>query len=78
MSNIKKEIMKQKIKEIESDLYKSLLRVAENMNNFYYDMLNDFSVTVWLPLLSDILQYLHILFYPFKYTVSKNFLFFYL
>ena len=75
MSNIKKEIMKQKIKDIESDLNKRLFKVADNINTFFYDMLNDFSVSVWFPLLSDIIQYLHILFYPFKDNVRKKFLF---
>ena len=75
MSNIKKEIMKQKIKDIESDLNKRLFKVTDNINTFFYDMLNDFSFSVWFPLLSDIIQYLHILFYPFKDNVRKNFLF---
>ena len=77
MSNIKKEIMKQKIKDIESDLNKRLFKVTDNINTFFYDMLNDFSVSVWFPLLSDIIQYLHILFYPFKDNVRKNFYFYF-
>jgi len=70
MSNIKREIMKQKIKEYESNLYKSMLKIIENINTFYFDMLDEFSVSVWLPLLSDLIQYLHILYYPFKDNVS--------
>ena len=70
MSNIKREIMKQKIKEYESNLYKSMLKIIENINTFYIDMLDEFSVSVWLPLLSDLIQYLHILYYPFKDNVS--------
>ena len=70
MSNIKREIMKQKIKEYDSNLYKHLLKITENINTFYFDMLDEFSVSVWLPLLSDLIQYLHILYYPFKDNVS--------
>jgi len=70
MSNIKREIMKQKIKEYESNLYKRMLKIIENFNTFYFDMLDEFSVSVWLPLLSDLIQYLHILYYPFKDNVS--------
>ena len=70
MSNIKREIMKQKIKEYESTLYKRMLKIIENFNTFYFDMLDEFSVSVWLPLLSDLIQYLHILYYPFKDNVS--------
>lgn len=70
MSNIKREIMKQKIKEYESNLYKRMLKIIENINTFYFDMLDEFSVSVWLPLLSDLIQYLHILYYPFKDNVS--------
>ena len=70
MSNIKREIMKQKIKEYESNLYKRMLKIIENINTFYFDILDEFSVSVWLPLLSDLIQYLHILYYPFKDNVS--------
>jgi len=35
MSNIKKEIMKQKIKDIESDLNKRLFKVTDNINTFF-------------------------------------------
>ena len=70
MSNIKREIMKQKIKEYESNLYKRMLKIIENFNTFYFDMLDEFSVSVWLPLLSDLIQYIHILYYPFKDNVS--------
>ena len=70
MSNIKREIMNQKIKEYESNLYKRMLKIIENINTFYFDMLDEFSVSVWLPLLSDLIQYLHILYYPFKDNVS--------
>ena len=70
MSNIKREIMKQKIKEYESNLYKRMLKIIENFNTFYFDMLDEFSVSVWLPLLSDLIQYLHILYYPFIDNVS--------
>ena len=73
MSNIKREIMKQKIKEYDSNLYKHLLKITENINTFYFDMLDEFSVSVWLPLLSDLIKYLHILYYPFKDNVSKIF-----
>ena len=73
MSNIKREIMKQKIKEYDSNLYKHLLKITENINTFYFDMLDEFSVSVWLPLLSDLIQYIHILYYPFKDNVSKIF-----
>ena len=62
--------MKQKIKEYESNLYKRMLKIIENFNTFYFDMLDEFSVSVWLPLLSDLIQYLHILYYPFKDNVS--------
>jgi hypothetical protein len=76
MSNVKREIMAQKIKEYESNIYKHLYKISENANTFFYDILNNFSVSIWFPLLSDLLQYIHIFFYPFKENVSLIFLFF--
>ena len=70
MSSMKKGIMAQKIKEYESTLYNNLLKVNENINTFFYDMLEDFSVSIWFPILSDLIQYIHIFFYPFKENVS--------
>ena len=77
MSNVKREIMNQKIKEYESALFKHLYRINENANTFYYDILNDFSVSIWFPILSDLLQYIHIFFYLFKENVSL-FLFYFI
>ena len=70
MSSMKKEIMAQKIKEYESTLYKYFFEINEKANSFFYDMLNDFSVSIWFPILSDLIQYIHIFFYPFKENVS--------
>jgi hypothetical protein len=77
MSNVKREIMNQKIKEYESSLFKHLYRINENANTFFYDILNDFSVSIWFPILSDLLQYIHIFFYIFKENVSL-FLFYFI
>ena len=77
MSNVKREIMNQKIKEYESALFKHLYRINENANTFFYDILNDFSVSIWFPILSDLLQYIHIFFYIFKENVSL-FLFYFI
>ena len=74
MSNSKKEkIMHQKISENESALIKFFSNIEKNYDIFVYEMLNDFSVTVWIPFLSDIIQYLHIFFFPFKENVSYYF-----
>ena len=70
MSNVKKEIMKQKIKKHESELIKYFYRIAENTNLFFYDMLNNFSISIWIPFLSDLLQYIHIFYFPFKENLS--------
>ena len=70
MSNVKKEIMKQKIKDSESDYLKFIYKTCENANLFFYDMLNDFSVSIFIPCLSILIQYLHIFFFPFKEIVS--------
>ena len=70
MSSMKREIMAQKIKEYESALYKNLFKVNEKANAFFYDMLEDCSVSIWFPILSDLIQYIHIFFYPFKKKVS--------
>ena len=70
MSSMKREIMAQKIKEYESTLYKNLFKLNENVNTFFYDMLEDFSVSIWFTILSDLIQYIHIFFYPFKKNVS--------
>jgi hypothetical protein len=74
MSNSKKEkIMHQKISENESALIKFFSNIEKNYDIFVYEMLNDFSVNVWIPFLSDIIQYLHIFFFPFKENVSYYF-----
>ena len=74
MSNSKKEkIMHQKISENESALIKFFSNIEKNYDIFVYEMLKDFSVTVWIPFLSDIIQYLHIFFFPFKENVSYYF-----
>ena len=70
MSNAKKEIMKQEISQNISPLTKYLINIGLNLNVFYYDMLSDFSVSIWIPFLSDLIQYIHILYYPFKENVS--------
>ena len=70
MSNVKKEIMKQKIKKHESEFIKYFYRIAENTNLFFYDMLNNFSISIWIPFLSDLLQYIHIFYFPFKENLS--------
>lgn len=72
MSSVKREIMNQKLKEYELIVLKDIYRISENANTFFYDMLNDFSSSIWFPILSDLLQYLHILFYPFKENVSYD------
>ena len=73
MSNVKKEIMKQKIKQHESELVKYFYKITENGNTFFYDILNNFSLSIWIPFLSDLFQYIHILFYPFKENLSTIF-----
>ena len=74
MSNSKKEkIMHQKISENESALIKFFSNIEKNYDIFVYEMLKDFSVNVWIPFLSDIIQYLHIFFFPFKENVSYYF-----
>jgi hypothetical protein len=74
MSNSKKEkIMHQKVSENESALIKFFSNIEKNYDIFVYEMLKDFSVTVWIPFLSDIIQYLHIFFFPFKENVSYYF-----
>ena len=70
MSNAKKEIMRQEISQNISPLTKYLINIGLNLNVFYYDMLSDFSVSIWIPFLSDLIQYIHILYYPFKENVS--------
>ena len=74
MSNAKKEIMKQEISQNISPLTKYLINIGLNLNVFYYDMLSDFSVSIWIPFLSDLIQYIHILYYPFKENVSFDLL----
>ena len=75
MSNLKKEIMAQKINQYESAIYNHLFKIAENGNTFFYDMLSDFNISIWFPLLSDLIQYLHIYFYIFKENVRNPLLF---
>ena len=70
MSKTKNEIMKQEISNHISSFGNYLIDIGTNMNIFYYDMLNNFSVSIWIPVLSDIMQHLHILYYPFKENVS--------
>ena len=70
MSNAKKEIMRQEISQNISPLTKYLINIGLNLNVFYYDMLSDFSVSIWIPFLSDLIQNIHILYYPFKENVS--------
>ena len=76
MSNMKREIMAQKIKEYESNLYNILFKVSERANGFFYDMLKDFSTSIWFSILSDLIQYIHILIYLFNENVSYYFLFY--
>ena len=73
MSNVEKEIMKQKIKQQESKYMKYFFKMSENANIFFYDILCDFSVSIWIPFLSDLLQYIHIFYYPFKENLSTVF-----
>ena len=75
MSDVKKEIMAQKIKQYESAIFKYLFKVTENRNTFFYDMLNDFSVSIWFPILSCLIQYFHIFFFIFKENVRYSLLF---
>ena len=75
MSNTKKEIMAQKVKEYESALFKYVYKISENRTIFFYDMLSDFSISIWLTILSDIWQYIHLFFYIYNENVS-NYLFF--
>ena len=70
MSNVKKEIMNQEIKQNETEFIKYFYRVAQNANLFFYDILNNFSISIWIPFLSNFLQYIHIFFYPFKENLS--------
>ena len=70
MSKTKNEIMRQEISHHTSPLAEYLINVGINLNVFYYDMLSDFSVSIWIPFLSDLIQYIHILYYPFKENVS--------
>lgn len=70
MSNTKKEIIKQEIKQIESSLMNHWFKISENRNTFFYDMLNDFSISICFPIISDLLQYLQLFFYIFKENVS--------
>ena len=74
MSNAKKEIMKQEISQNILPLTKYLINIGLNLNVFYYDMLSDFSVSIWFPFLSDLIQNIHILYYPFKENVSFDLL----
>ena len=74
MSNAKKEIMRQEISQNISPLTKYLINIGLNLNVFYYDMLSDFSVSIWIPFLSDLIQNIHILYYPFKENVSFDLL----
>ena len=70
MSKTKNEIMKQEIAHHISSFGNYLINIGTNINIFYYDMLDNFSVSIWIPVLSDIMQHLHILYYPFKENVS--------
>ena len=70
MSKTKNEIMKQEISNHISSFGNYLINIGTNMNIFYYDMLDNYSVSIWIPVLSDIMQHLHILYYPFKENVS--------
>ena len=74
MSNTKNEIMRQEISHHISPLAEYLINIGINLNVFYYDMLSDFSVSIWIPFLSDLIQYIHILYYPFKENVSFDLL----
>ena len=74
MSKTKNEIMRQEISHHTSPLAEYLINVGINLNVFYYDMLSDFSVSIWIPFLSDLIQYIHILYYPFKENVSFDLL----
>lgn len=70
MLSVRREIMSQKIKEYESAIHEYLFKMNENTNTFFYDMLNDFYVSSWFPILSDLVQHIHIFFYLFKENVS--------
>ena len=74
MSKTKNEIMRQEISHHTSPLAEYLINIGLNLNVFYYDMLSDFSVSIWIPFLSDLIQYIHILYYPFKENVSFDLL----
>ena len=74
MSKTKNEIMRQEISHHISPLAEYFINIGINLNVFYYDMLSDFSVSIWIPFLSDLIQNIHILYYPFKENVSFDLL----
>ena len=69
MSNVKNDIMKEKIIQIESALYKRFLKISENINIFFYDILNGYSISIWISCMSTILEYFNLLIFPFKELV---------
>ena len=70
MSNLKSEIINQRIEQYESAFSKFFFQKAYNLNTFFYDMLNDYSISPWIPILSCLFQYIHIFFFIFKENVS--------
>ena len=70
MANLKNEILKQKINQYESAFSKQYFKISENLSIFFYDMLYNYSISLWFPFLSCILQYSHILFFIFSDNVS--------
>ena len=70
MSYVKKEIMRQEIAHHISALTNFLITMRTNINTFFYDILDNFSVSIWITFFSDLIQYIHILYYPFSENVS--------
>ena len=70
MSYVKKEIMRQEIAHHISALTKFLITMGTNINTFFYDILDNFSVSIWMTFFSDLIQYIHILYLSFAYRIN--------
>ena len=68
MLNEKKKIINAKIKNNDSKNSELLMKLSNNINIFYSDLLNQVTQRLWWHCSSIILQYLHLL----LFTVNQN------
>ena len=68
----KKKIIKVKINNNGVNNIYKLLKFSDTMNNLYCDILNQTPESLWWHCTSIILQYLHLILFPFNLNVSFN------